>query len=233
MYKNLKNISLLIVDDDELMLELIVGLMEKKVKNIYQAKDAFKGLEVYKDKKPDLILTDYNMPNLNGLEMIKEIKKIDNDQIVVLLTGFDNEEILKSSIIQGVNGLVCKPLLDFDILFNTLEQKAKVINNRKELMSFRDFKEEKEKIYLIVDTVKSLSKQLKAPVDLVASVSNILLSLTKNDKKDENSITERIQESLKSTELLKYKLEKLENLDIENTTLEEIQRIVHLDKLDA
>ncbi|MEA3512190.1 MAG: response regulator [Campylobacterota bacterium] len=232
MYENLEDISILVVDDDELMSELISNLLEDKVKTIYKAKDGIDGLEKYKELNPDLVITDYKMPNLNGLEMSKAIKDINNEQIIILITGFDNEEILKNSISIGINGLVSKPIVDVESLYGVVDQKAKVIKNTKELKSLKKFQEEKEKIYLVFDTVKSLSEQLKAPMNLVSSVSTLLLNMTKGNGRYGIETKSKIEDSLQVAEVLKYKLEKLENIDIENTSLEEIQRIVHLETLE-
>ncbi len=68
----LKNFTLLYVEDDRTTQEMIKILLKDKVKQLYIASNGQEGLEVYQDKNPDIILTDINMPIMDGLKMSKK-----------------------------------------------------------------------------------------------------------------------------------------------------------------
>jgi oxygen-independent coproporphyrinogen-3 oxidase len=87
-------------------------------KAIFDAKDGQEGFELYKKqydlKKQqfDIVVSDIKMPNMNGVEMCKKIKEINENQIVVLLTAHDSNEHLKEAINVGVERFVVKPIVD-------------------------------------------------------------------------------------------------------------------------
>ena len=77
-FYNLKKLSLLYVEDDDNTREELEYFLQNKVEKLYVAKNGQEGLELFKEHENeiDLIITDVNMPILNGLDMVKEIKKI-------------------------------------------------------------------------------------------------------------------------------------------------------------
>ena len=93
-----KNITLLYVEDDKDTREELTYFLEKKVDKLFIAKDGEEGYELYKKEKPDLVITDLQMPKLNGIEMIKLIKDFDNQARVIILTAFNDMDYLFEAI---------------------------------------------------------------------------------------------------------------------------------------
>lgn len=58
----------------------------------YEASNGYEGIEIFKNHKIDIIITDIHMPLLNGLEMIEEIKKIKPQQSFIVITSYDTDE---------------------------------------------------------------------------------------------------------------------------------------------
>ena len=81
-------------------------------KKQYIAQNGQEGLELFKqyENEIDLIITDVNMPILNGLDMIKEIKKINLNIPIIVATAFSNKEYLLEAIDIGVDKYVLKPI---------------------------------------------------------------------------------------------------------------------------
>jgi YesN/AraC family two-component response regulator len=73
----LKNFTLLFVEDDPGIQEQMKILLGDEVKNFYQAFDGKEGWELYQKEKPDIVLSDINMPEMSGLDMAAKIKKIE------------------------------------------------------------------------------------------------------------------------------------------------------------
>lgn len=71
-----RNITLLYVEDDEMTLEEISFFLKKYVKKLIVAKNGEEGLELFKEHNPDMVITDIQMPIMNGLEMSKKILEI-------------------------------------------------------------------------------------------------------------------------------------------------------------
>lgn len=119
-----KNKSILIVEDSKLLQTQINTFLQKFFQNVYQAYDGEEGIEKYKKHKPDLILTDLSMPKKHGLDMIKEIKFINNNVEIIILSAHNEEEILMDVIKLNIKHFLLKPLnIDnfIDILLEVLQ----------------------------------------------------------------------------------------------------------------
>jgi len=94
----LDKLTILHVEDSILVKDYIKNFLEDKVNNIIFASNGKEGLEIYLKIKPDIVITDINMPIYDELKMSKEIKQLNKDQHIILITGYDNDEILKEAI---------------------------------------------------------------------------------------------------------------------------------------
>ena len=104
------NISVLLVEDDRLSLVIYSEFIKKIVNEVYTATDGNQGVEVFIEKKPDIIITDIMMPGMDGLEMIREIKKINPQVKVIMISGHSEVEYFIRSIDLGVDGYLLKPI---------------------------------------------------------------------------------------------------------------------------
>jgi diguanylate cyclase (GGDEF)-like protein/PAS domain S-box-containing protein len=129
----LKNFTLLYVEDHTDMQNIMKEILEDEVKEFYQAFDGEQGLALYKEKKPDIIISDISMPNMDGLDMAKEIKAIDKEQDILILSAFQDIVILKRAIDIGVDAFISKPVRDIDELFDKLEKISMHLQNKKDL----------------------------------------------------------------------------------------------------
>jgi len=104
------NFSILYIEDDRLTQRIIVSVLENYFDNIFVANDGVEGIELFHEKRPDIILSDISMPNLNGIEMIREIKEYNPKQKIVLFTGYNDLNYLNKAINIGVDKYILKPL---------------------------------------------------------------------------------------------------------------------------
>lgn len=104
------NISLLFVDDNATIRKLYKRLLEKHVNHLYIAENGLHGLELYQKHKPDLVITDMVMPVMNGLEMVKEIKKVAPDAKFVVMSAYSEKDSFVESIHLGIDGYLMKPV---------------------------------------------------------------------------------------------------------------------------
>ncbi len=104
------DISVLFVDDNETIRQLYRRLLEKHINHLYIAKNGHHGLELYQKHKPDLVITDMVMPVMNGLEMVKEIKKINPDAKIVVMSAYSEKDSFVESIHLGIDGYLMKPV---------------------------------------------------------------------------------------------------------------------------
>lgn len=125
--EKMKNITILYVEDNEATREEIVYFLENKVKKLFVAKNGEEGLLLYKENCPDLILSDIQMPKLNGIDMCKLIKDFNPNARIILLTAFSDSEYLFEAIKLGVESYNTKPINIKDLVKNIVNV-AKVIN---------------------------------------------------------------------------------------------------------
>jgi len=119
MLENLKSLTILYVEDSDLTRAMISTVLEDLVKKVYTAADGLEGLNVYKKIIPDIVITDMYMPNMDGIALVKEIKKISPKQIIAMFTADKIEEVNQKHSIK-INSYMMKPL-NRKQFFNTLD----------------------------------------------------------------------------------------------------------------
>jgi len=120
------NFSILYIDDDKVAQNIISRLLESYFSKIYVANDGIDGIELYREKSPDIVLSDISMPNMNGIEMVKEIKKLNPKQKVVLFTAYNDIDYLNKAINLGVDKYILKPL-DAQKMHEALDELVKLL----------------------------------------------------------------------------------------------------------
>ena len=108
--------NILIVDDSAMMRKIIT----KNIKacgwdvNIVEASDGKEGFEVFMKGGLDLILSDWNMPNLDGLGMVKAIREKDPQKTIpiVMITTEGSADKVKEAVVAGANNYLAKPFTE-------------------------------------------------------------------------------------------------------------------------
>jgi len=107
-----KNIKILYVEDDDIARENGVEYLENFFEHIYEAENAISALKLYEKYAPDIIITDIEMPKMNGLEFVKKIRKNDSKTQIIIITAFsDTKYLLKAVELKLVKYLI-KPVME-------------------------------------------------------------------------------------------------------------------------
>ncbi len=106
----MKKIKILLVDDHKMVREGFKLALETKkdLKIIGEAGDGNEAIVRCKELKPDLILMDINMPNLNGIDAAKTIREFNKDVKIIILTMLENEKFIFEALAVGINGYIYK-----------------------------------------------------------------------------------------------------------------------------
>lgn len=110
---------ILIVDDDEMMRTFIKELLELNEFNIVEAENGKAGLKKFRDKCPDLVITDIIMPEMEGISFIRELRSCNKDIPIIAMTGNIHgreEEYLDISSQLGANETLQKPIKSEEFL---------------------------------------------------------------------------------------------------------------------
>lgn len=105
--------KLVIVEDEDIIREGLIAYVDWAklgFEVVGEAMNGRSGLDIIREKKPDVILTDIRMPVMDGLEMLSELRSEKNDTSVVILSGYEDFEYARRAMKLGVSEYILKPL---------------------------------------------------------------------------------------------------------------------------
>jgi response regulator RpfG family c-di-GMP phosphodiesterase len=106
-----KEIKVLVIDDDDMYREMVLSMLENEALTIKTFNCGYAAIEYLQSETTDIILLDYNMPNINGLAVLRLLKASGTlkEIPVVMLTGVNSKQIVVESIKAGAKGYIVKP----------------------------------------------------------------------------------------------------------------------------
>ena len=107
--KRLLDIEILFVEDDNVLNSIVTDALTMIGFKLESAKNGLEGLNLFKSKKFDLVLSDINMPEMDGLQMSREIRNLNKKIPIILLSAHNEASYLLDSISIGINGYLVKP----------------------------------------------------------------------------------------------------------------------------
>lgn len=105
----MQHITVLVVDDDKITTSILTRMLDRYADHVIVASNGEEGLVRFKEYRPEIVLTDINMPKMGGLEMVEQIRKLDEHVKIAIFTNFENRDILLQAIKFGVNQFFSKP----------------------------------------------------------------------------------------------------------------------------
>ena len=124
-----ENLTILYVEDSAVLLKRMSVFLNNIFKTVHQAVNGKEGLECYQRYKPDIVITDLNMPIMSGHEMIKNLKEMDPDANIIIVSAYSDTENLLESIHLGVIDFVPKPV-DSNLLQEVLMKVATKVSQK-------------------------------------------------------------------------------------------------------
>jgi len=115
--------NILIVEDDDFFRELIKKKLVSEGFNVFEAPDGEKGVELINEKKPDLIILDLLLPNIDGFEVLLKVKA--NPEVasipVIILSNLGQPEDIERGIKLGANDFLIKSQFDIDQVMDKIK----------------------------------------------------------------------------------------------------------------
>ncbi len=109
MRNNNANAVVAIVDDDQNILQFLSGLLEEYGLKAQVFNDSLKALECFKKESFDLVVTDFRMPKISGLQLLSAIHEYDADLPVIIMTGYADMNVAVKAVEQSAFELILKP----------------------------------------------------------------------------------------------------------------------------
>jgi len=121
--KQLQHITILYVEDDDIVSSQTKKILDKLFKKVYVGFDGKDGLALYKKNIDDIdiVVTDINMPNMNGLDMIKEINKLNKSLPTIVTSAYSDSDNLLKAIDINVDKYITKPILIKELTVTIVE----------------------------------------------------------------------------------------------------------------
>jgi PAS domain S-box-containing protein len=110
-----QNLNILLVDDEKPILSFIKKFLEAKGHSVSTSASGKKGLQIFKNRAFDLVLSDITMPDMDGIKLISKLKRIDSNVKLIALTGHLAEEKLDSAKKAGADQVLTKPFKNEDL----------------------------------------------------------------------------------------------------------------------
>ncbi len=108
--------KVLIIDDDPVVLQLASGILRKKGFEVYSAKEGQAGLQMLQDIIPDIVITDYQMPGMSGIDVLSKIREVDDTIPVIILTAYGDASLTIRSMKTGAFDFIEKPIYPKELL---------------------------------------------------------------------------------------------------------------------
>ncbi len=109
MEKSNRKTNILVVDDLRSMRLTLGGILEDEGHDVVIVEDGYQAIEAVKKTHFDAIFMDIKMPGINGVETFGEIKKIDPKAVVIMMTGYSVEDLVRKAISEGAYICMHKP----------------------------------------------------------------------------------------------------------------------------
>lgn len=126
--------TLLLIDDEEGIRKVLSLSLRRDGYQVLTAEEGGKGIEMFRQNLPPIVLTDVKMPGIDGIEVLKRVKEIDPDTEVIVITGHGDMEVAIRSLQLGASDFITKPVSDdaLSIALKRAEQKLEMKRRLKE-----------------------------------------------------------------------------------------------------
>lgn len=152
---------ILIIDDDKDCLEDIATALEPSNYDCNTEISAIKAIKRYKEEHFDVVITDIKMPEMNGIEVLKKIKSIDNEARVIIITGYGDLETAVAAINNHAYAFFGKPINFNDLIKSLRNIEFEIKSNKKIEVDYNHLKEEYKKMKNTYNDLLTLVNNLK------------------------------------------------------------------------
>ena|SRR5258708_1836787 len=101
----------LAIDDDPIYLEVVSTLLMNEGLEVLTANDPVQGLELVRSRRPDIVLTDFSMPRLTGMQVLDWVRAFDPSIEVAIVTGRFSADLAREAMRRGAVDFVSKPVM--------------------------------------------------------------------------------------------------------------------------
>ncbi|MBM3298918.1 MAG: response regulator, partial [Deltaproteobacteria bacterium] len=176
--------SILAIDDDSTTLELLEDLLSMSGFSVYTAGEGREGIELFSRRRPDLVISDIQMPHMDGLELLKRVGEVDDAVPVILVTGHGDLENALRALRQGAYDFLLKPI-NPEILMATVRKGLERCRLRRFEKNYRRLLEEQveERTKELAERTRELARTNEFLQGILDSSTRVAIFLTDFDNR--------------------------------------------------
>ncbi len=110
-----QGLLILLVDDEDSVLYTLEAVLKREGYRTVKARSGGEGLALWRTHRPDLLVSDYNMPGMNGVELLRAVKQLDADALVIMMTAYGSEALAVEAMKEGAYDYLSKPFANDDL----------------------------------------------------------------------------------------------------------------------
>ncbi len=171
----MKDYNILVIDDEAAQRDVLAGYLKKKGYKIFSASSGKEGIEIARTNPVDIILSDFKMPGLSGLEVLEHVKKINPEISFVIVTAYGTVENAVKAMRLGAFDYISKPV-DLDELDLMIERIIEHKNLKSENRLLKTQLQEKYKISSMVSQSQKMEEVINVAARVADSKANVLIT---------------------------------------------------------
>lgn len=171
----MKDYNILVIDDEAAQRDVLTGYLKKKGFKIFSASSGNEGIEITKNNPVDIILSDFKMPDLNGIEVLEQVKKINPEISFVVVTAYGTVENAVKAMRLGAFDYISKPV-DLDELDLMIDRIIEHKNLKSENQLLKTQLQEKYKISSIVSHSQKMEEVINVAARVADSKATVLIT---------------------------------------------------------
>jgi len=190
---NTSELTLLYVEDDYQLRKQFIRILKPNFKEIHEASNGLEAMEKYEEYRPDMMIVDINLPQIDGLEVIEKVRKHDKTTPIVILSAYSDQEKLLRAIKLGLSEYIIKPVPHKKLLalLDKMALMNKVAIEEKNIIVLKSdfFWKKKEKMLCYGDESIPLTKReiiflelMVKQVDNIVAISSITNLIWENEE---------------------------------------------------
>jgi signal transduction histidine kinase len=208
--------TILLVDDEPGIRKVLDITLSHAGFTVWTAKDGDDGWHLFKEKHPNIVITDIKMPGIDGIDLLKQIKEARPDTEVIMITGHGDMDLAVKSLQYEAADFITKPIDDSEI--ETAVKKAVdriSINSR-----IRSYMEDLERLIKKKDRALDESKTLTTIGQTIAGMSHVIKNIAGGLKGSSFILEQGIENEnreylVKGWEMMKKNIDKITNLSLD------------------
>lgn len=181
----MKNIKILVVDDEATIRKTVEKLLKREGYEVESAVDGYDAMEKAKQIEFDLVITDINMPGINGIDTIKGLKDINPKLKIIIMTGMESNSNLIEAIRVGVNDYIYKPF-EMNEFMHRVFKSVELIKLESENKRLEEENLKNYKMAAIGDMTNSIVHDMKNSMTVIVGFARLL----KKESLEQNKIDE-------------------------------------------